>query len=157
MLCMNRYGTVLAIGANCSFRRAALDSIGGHMPGLSEDMHTAMRLHAKGWKSVYVPEALTRGLVPATLSGYYAQQLKWSRGSFDLLAHVVPKLIKDFTWRQAIHYILIPLYFLSGLIGLIDISVPILALITGQSPWHVEMVELLQAALPLLLLTVIIR
>ncbi|MEO1586186.1 MAG: glycosyltransferase [Bacteroidota bacterium] len=157
MMSMNTYGTVQAIGANCSFRRSALDSIGGHMPGLSEDMHTAMRLHAKGWKSVYVPEALTRGLVPATLSGYYQQQLKWSRGSFDLLVHVVPKLIRDFSWRQAIHYILIPLYFLSGLIGLIDIAVPILALVTARSPWHVEMVELLQAALPILLLTVIIR
>ncbi|WP_232064742.1 glycosyltransferase [Rhodocytophaga rosea] len=60
MMCMNEYGTAQSIGANCTFRRAALDSIGGHAAGLSEDMHTAMRIHAKGWKSVYVPEILTR-------------------------------------------------------------------------------------------------
>ncbi|MEO0895730.1 MAG: glycosyltransferase [Bacteroidota bacterium] len=157
MMSMNTYGTAQAIGANCSFRRAALDSIGGHMPGLSEDMHTAMRLHAQGWESVYVPEALTEGQVPETLSGYYSQQLKWSRGSFDLLVHVVPKLLKDLTWRQALHYITIPLFFLSGLIGLIDISVPIISLFTAQSPWKVQMVELGKVALPLFLMIVVIR
>src|SRR5271170_4198280 len=56
-------GTTQAIGANCVFRRAALDSIGGHAPGLAEDMHTAMRLYSKGWRSIYLPEILTRGLV----------------------------------------------------------------------------------------------
>lgn len=70
MMTMNSYGTVNAIGANCVFRRKALDSIGGHAPGLSEDMHTAMRLFAKGWKSVYVPEVFTKGLVPSSLTSY---------------------------------------------------------------------------------------
>jgi cellulose synthase (UDP-forming) len=87
---MNSYGTVQAIGANCTFRRAALDSIGGHAAGLSEDMHTAMRLHAKGWKSVYKPVSLTRGLAPSNIEAYYKQQLKWSRGTFELLFTVLP-------------------------------------------------------------------
>ena len=34
MIGMNAYGTTQAIGANCVFRRAALDSIGGHAAGL---------------------------------------------------------------------------------------------------------------------------
>ncbi len=157
MMSMNTYGTAQAIGANCTFRRKALDSIGGHMPGLSEDMHTAMRLHAAGWESIYLPEALTRGQVPETLSGYYKQQLKWSRGSFDLLFNVVPKIAKGLTWRQIIHYVTIPLFFLSGLIGLIDITVPIISLFTAQSPWKVQMVELGKAALPLILMIMVIR
>lgn len=157
MMSMNTYGTAQAIGANCTFRRKALDSIGGHQPGLSEDMHTAMRLHAEGWESIYVPEALSRGQVPETLSGYYKQQLKWSRGSFDLLFHVVPKIFKGLTWRQVIHYVTIPLFFLSGLISLIDISVPIISLFTALSPWKVQMVELGKAALPLFLMIMVIR
>jgi len=100
MMTMNSYGTVNAIGANCVFRREALDSIGGHAPGLSEDMHTAMQLFAKGWKSVYVPEVFTKGLVPASLTSYYMQQMKWSRGTLELLVSVYPKLFKNFTWKQ---------------------------------------------------------
>src|SRR6185312_1952498 len=90
MMSMHKYGTVQAIGANCTFRRSALDSIGGHASGLAEDMHTAMKLHAAGWRSFYVPAILTRGLVPATMSSYYKQQLKWSRGTWELLFVTYP-------------------------------------------------------------------
>jgi cellulose synthase/poly-beta-1,6-N-acetylglucosamine synthase-like glycosyltransferase len=157
MMSMNSYGTAQAIGANCTFRREALDSIGGHAPGLSEDMHTAMRLHANGWKSLYVPEALSRGLVPASLSGFYKQQLKWTRGSLDLLVNVVPKLFMKLSWFQRIHYLTIPLYFLYGLIAIIDLSVPLAALITASPPWLVDMGQLGLFAAPLLLMTLIIR
>ncbi len=116
MMTMNRYGTVLAIGANCTFRRSALDSIGGHAAGLAEDMHTAMQLHAKGWKSAYLPAVLTEGRVPSTLSAYYKQQLKWARGSLELLFVTYPKLFKHFTWAQRFHYGTVPLHYLSGLI-----------------------------------------
>ncbi|MDX2246658.1 MAG: glycosyltransferase [Bacteroidia bacterium] len=157
MMSMNSYGTAQAIGANCTFRRAALDSIGGHAPGLCEDMHTAMQIHAKGWKSLYVPELLTRGLVPATLSAYYKQQMKWSRGAFELLFLEYPRLIRKLTWRQNIHYFTIPLYFLSGLISLIDILIPILSLVLAQVPWHVEMDQFLMVVTPMLALSMLIR
>jgi len=157
MMCMNTYGTVQAIGANCTFRRAALDSIGGHAAGLSEDMHTAMQLHAKGWKSVYIPEILTRGLVPATLSSYYKQQLKWSRGTFELLFRTYPRLYKNFTWRQKLHYFTIPLYFLFGLINLIDIAIPLVALFLAEVPWEVNIAHFALFYFPLCGLSMIIR
>ncbi|MCE3259725.1 MAG: cellulose synthase, partial [Bacteroidetes bacterium] len=157
MMCMNSYGTVQAIGANCVFRRKALDSIGGHAAGLSEDMHTAMQLHAKGWRSIYVPEILTRGLVPATLSSYYKQQLKWSRGTFELLFRTYPELYKNFTWRQKIHYFTIPLYFLFGLVNLIDIIVPAVALGFAQVPWEVDLSHFALFFVPLCGLSMLIR
>ena len=136
MMCMNAYGTVNAIGANCIFRREALDSIGGHAPGLSEDMHTAMQIHAKGWKSIYVPKVCTRGLTPASLTAYYKQQLKWSRGTLDLLTSVYPKLYKNFNWKQKLHYGLLPTHYLSGLIFLIGFLIPILSLVNASLPWR---------------------
>ncbi|MCH8557348.1 MAG: glycosyltransferase [Balneolia bacterium] len=135
MMTMNSYGTVNAIGANCIFRRKALDSIGGHAAGLSEDMHTAMQLYAKGWKSVYVPEIFTKGLVPATLTSYYKQQLKWSRGTLELLVSVLPKLFSKFTWRQRIHFGILPLHYLSGLVVLICLLIPIISLFAAATPW----------------------
>jgi len=134
MMTMNSYGTVNAIGANCVFRRKALDSIGGHAPGLSEDMHTAMQLFAKGWKSVYVPEIFTKGLVPSSLTSYYKQQLKWSRGTLELLVAVFPKLLKKFTLRQSIHFGILPLHYLSGIFYLISFLIPIISLFTANTP-----------------------
>ncbi|QJB38459.1 glycosyltransferase [Chitinophaga oryzae] len=157
MSTMNSYGTVLAIGANCTFRRAALDSIGGHASGLAEDMHTAMHLHAKGWKSIYVPAVLTRGLVPNTLSAYYAQQLKWARGTFELLVTTYPKLFRQFTWLQRLHYGTIPLHYLSGVVFLINFLVPVLSLITGLIPFRADLVQFSLLAFPAIASIILIR
>ncbi|GAB3859908.1 hypothetical protein GCM10028822_37230 [Hymenobacter terrigena] len=157
MMGMNGYGTVQAIGANCTFRRAALDSIGGHAAGLTEDMHTAMRLHAAGWQSVYVPKVLSRGLVPASLAAFYSQQLKWSRGAFDLLFRVYPRLFGKFTWAQRLHYLLLPLYFFSGVIALIDLTLPFFSLTMSQFPWLVGLDALALHALPMLGMSLLIR
>ncbi|MFD2245414.1 glycosyltransferase [Pontibacter ruber] len=157
MMGMNSHGTVQAIGANCTFRRKALDSIGGHAPGLAEDMHTAMRLHAKGWKSVYVPKILTRGLVPGTLAAYYKQQIKWARGTFELLFAVFPFLFKNFTWRQRIHYFTLPMYYLFGVFNLIDFSIPVLSLVLAEFPWYVSLREFLLMFAPFFLMSISIR
>ncbi|GAA4403957.1 hypothetical protein GCM10023187_20520 [Nibrella viscosa] len=157
MMSMGHYGTAQAIGANCTFRRAALDSIGGHAPGLTEDMHTAMRLHAHGWKSVYVPEVLSHGLVPATMAAYYKQQVKWARGAFDLLFYVYPRLFSRFTWQQKLHYFTAPLYYLFGIVGIIDLFVPAASLVMGEYPWTVNLGQFLLRFLPLFALSLLIR
>jgi cellulose synthase (UDP-forming) len=157
MMTMNRYGTVPAIGANCTFRRGALDSIGGHATGLAEDLHTAMKLHARGWKSVYVPKVLSRGLVPSTLAAYYKQQQKWSRGVFELWITAYPKLFNHFTWRQKIHYGIIPLYYLSGIISLINFLIPVISLVLGVSPIKLDFPDFALNGLPLFMAIILIR
>ena len=157
MMCMNTYGTVQAIGANCTFRRKALDSIGGHAAGLSEDMHTAMQMHAKGWKSIYHPAILTRGLVPATMSSYFKQQLKWSRGTWELLVTAYPRLFTKFTWRQKLHYFLLPFHYLSGIIFFINFLIPVISLFTGYIPLKMDVVAFMLAAFPVLAMSVLIR
>ena len=157
MQAMGEYGTAQAIGANCTFRRAALDSIGGHAPGLTEDMHTSMLLHAKGWKSIYEPVILSRGLVPSSLSAYYKQQLKWSRGTFDLWVNLYPKLFRKFTWKQKVHYGLMPVYYLFGLFGLIDIVVPIFSLLSGEYPWLLNPMVFFTYFTPFFLFSLIYR
>jgi cellulose synthase/poly-beta-1,6-N-acetylglucosamine synthase-like glycosyltransferase len=157
MMTMNKYGTVQAIGANCTFRRSALDSIGGHAAGLAEDMHTAMQLHAKGWKSVYVPEVLTLGLVPATLSAYYKQQLKWARGTFELLVTTYPKLFRHFNWRQRLHYGTLPFHYFSGVISLINFLVPVLSLSLGVIPFHFDLLSFTVVGLPFISITIFVR
>jgi len=157
MMCMNSYGTVQAIGANCTFRRTALESIGGHAAGLAEDMHTAMQLHARNWKSVYVPAVLTRGLVPATLSAYYKQQLKWSRGVFELLVTSYVKLFTKFNWRQKLHYGLLPLFYLSGFVFLINFSIPVISLFMDVFPLRMDFSEFLIISIPFITSVVLIR
>lgn len=157
MMTLNAYGAVNAIGANCVFRRKALDSIGGHAAGLCEDMHTAMLLYSRGWKAVYLPEVLAKGLAPANLTTYFKQQLKWSRGSFDLLVKVYPKIFNKLTIRQKIHFGVLPFHYLSGLIYLINFLIPVLALIWSTTPWKGNIVEFTLALIPLATSALLIR
>ncbi len=157
MIGMNAYGTTQAIGANCVFRRAALDSIGGHAAGLAEDMHTTIQLYAKGWRSIYLPEILTRGLVPSTLDAYCKQQLKWACGSIDLLLRIMPKLFRKMTFWQRLHYSMGPLYFLRGFIDAINITVPIVSLIIGGVVLRIDLIGYLTMFVPLQIVATVIR
>lgn len=157
MMTMSSYGTAQAIGANCTFRRAALDSIGGHAPGLAEDMNTSMKLHGQGWKSTYVPKVLTRGLVPNTLSAYYKQQLKWSRGVFELLVTTYIENFRKLNWRQRIHYGILPWNYFTGFIYLINFLIPILSLVLGTNPMNMSLWNFILLGVPFVASTLIIR
>jgi cellulose synthase (UDP-forming) len=145
---MHGTGTAVAIGANCTFRRAALDSIGGHGVGLAEDLVTSIRMHAKGWKSVYVPEVVSRGLVPADLDSYLRQQLKWSRGVYDVLFREYPRAFRSLTAFQKISYFMIGSYYLVGVTSLIFLAVPLIYLFFGKQPAVFLLGEYVAHALP---------
>lgn len=138
----------LAIGANCTFRRAALESIGGHGIGLAEDLVTAIRLHAARWHSVYVPEIVSRGLVPEDLGSFYKQQLKWSRGVYEVAFSELPRLFRTLTWRQRLSYLTIGTYYLCGLTTGIFLVFPYLYLWTGMQPATMRFDGFLTAVAP---------
>lgn len=128
------HGASVAIGANCTFRRTALDSIGGHGIGLAEDLVTSIRLHAGGWRSVYVPEIVSRGLVPEDLGSFQRQQRKWARGVFEVAFAELPRLFGRLTWRQRLSYLTIATYYLNGLTTLFFLVLPYVYLWTGAQP-----------------------
>lgn len=153
---MNGTGTAVAIGANCTFRRKALQSIGGHGIGLAEDLVTAIRLHAAGWRSVYVPEIVSRGLVPADLGSFVKQQLKWSRGVHEVLFKDYPRLFRRLTGHQRISYFMIGSYYFVGVTSLIYFTIPLLYLWLGQNPAAILISEYVKHVLPVGLFGVLI-
>jgi cellulose synthase/poly-beta-1,6-N-acetylglucosamine synthase-like glycosyltransferase len=146
---MHGTGTAVAIGANCTFRRKALESIGGHGIGLAEDLVTSIRLHAAGWKSCYIPEIVSRGLVPADLESFLRQQLKWSRGVHDVLFREYPRAFRRLTAHQRISYLMIGSYYVVGLTTLIYLSIPLIYLWFGAQPAVILLGEYLEHALPI--------
>jgi cellulose synthase (UDP-forming) len=134
---MNGYGTALVIGANCTFRRKALDSIGGHAVHLVEDFVTSLRLHAKGWKSVYVPVIVARGLVPEDINAFFSQQLKWSTGMFQVFFEMIPRTIFSLQGWQKLSYVMSSTYYFVGVALTINLLLPIIFLFFGV--WAVEM------------------
>ena len=142
------HGACVAIGANCTFRRAALESIDGHGIGLAEDLVTAIRIHAAGWKSVYVSEVVSRGLVPEDLGSFYRQQLKWARGVYEVAFSELPRLAWSLRWRQRLSYLAIGTYYLFGVTTPLFLLIPYLFLWFGVQPAIMPFAEFITVVAP---------
>jgi len=142
------HGAAVAIGANCTFRRTALASVGGHGLGLAEDLVTAIRVHADGWRSVYLPEILSRGLVPEDLGSFYRQQLKWSRGVYEVVFAELPRLFGKLRWRQRLSYLAIGTYYGFGVTMPLFLLFPYLYLWAGIQPAAMRFGEFVTHAAP---------
>ena len=151
---LHGHGACVAIGANCTFRRAALTSIEGHGIGLAEDLVTSIRLHAQGWRSVYVPEIVTRGLVPEDLGSFYKQQLKWSRGVYEVMFSELPRAFASLTWRQRLSYSAIGTYYLFGVTTPMYLLTPYVYLWTGTQPAAMRFEEFVSVGGPLAIVAI---
>jgi len=140
---LSGYGCSVAIGANCTFRRKALESIGGHGIGLAEDLVTSIRIHAAGWISVYDPVVVSRGLVPEDFGSFCKQQLKWSRGVFEVTFEEIPKLFWKLTGWQRLSYLSIGTYYLVGATSFFFTLIPFLFFFTGVLPAKMSFVDFL--------------
>lgn len=143
-MALHGMGAAVAIGANCTFRRAALESIGGHGIGLAEDLITSLRLHAAGWKSVYNPVIVSRGLVPEDLGSFCKQQLKWARGLFEVLFEELPVAWRRLSFWQKLSYSTISSYYFSGVAMLLLVLFPYIFFSTGVLPAQMRFVEFVQ-------------
>jgi cellulose synthase (UDP-forming) len=135
---MHGYNCAVAIGANCTFRRKALESIGGHGIGLAEDLVTSIRIHAKGWKSIYHPVVVSRGLVPEDLGSFCKQQLKWARGVYEVLFEELPRLWKGLSFWQRLSYFTIGTYYGNGLVVFLFTLIPFVFLWFGMLPANMD-------------------
>ena len=69
---------VISCGSGVLYRRQALLEIGGFATwNLVEDFTTSYELVSRGWKGIYFPFALSRGLAPDTLPGVCRQRYQW--------------------------------------------------------------------------------
>jgi cellulose synthase (UDP-forming) len=154
---MHGCGAATVWGAHCTFRRAALDSIGGHQVGLAEDLHTSLALHASGWKSVYVPEVVARGLVPADLGAYVTQQLKWSRGVFGILVEKSLAHFPQLRLAQMVAYATRMTYYLIGPFTLVSMISTAAMLFFGRTYAEVHMASYVVHFLPSALMIMVVR
>jgi cellulose synthase (UDP-forming) len=150
------HGAAVAIGANCTFRRTALESIGGHGIGLAEDLVTSIRLHAAGWSSVYVPEVVSRGLVPEDIGSFYKQQLKWSRGVYEVVFSEMPRAFATLTWRQRLSYSAIGTYYLFGVTTPMYLVIPYIYLWLHVQPAAMRFEEFVAMGGPVAIIAIAI-
>ncbi len=131
----NKWGSAYFCGTGGILRRTALDEIGGFATEtITEDIHTAMKIHSRGWKSVYVAQHLASGLAPCDLAAYHTQRTRWAVGNLHVMFCSNPLTLPGLSWQQRLSYLSSTFHWTCGLRKLVFYLAPILMLLFGIYP-----------------------
>ncbi|MBI4319609.1 MAG: glycosyltransferase [Chloroflexi bacterium] len=141
-------GMQLLIGANHVLRTAAWRDVDGYAGHIVEDHLTGMKIYARGWKSVYVPEVLCVGEGPPSMAAYLTQQTRWAFGCLDILFRHTPRFMSSWKWTHRLGYPLLQVWYVFGLAQLLGVVLTTLYLTVGLRVTSMSFLEWLWHASP---------
>ncbi|MGE9552942.1 UDP-forming cellulose synthase catalytic subunit [Erwinia amylovora] len=113
-------------GSCAVIRRTALDEIGGiAVETVTEDAHTSLRLHRRGYTSAYIRIPQAAGLATESLSAHIGQRIRWARGMVQIFRLDNPLMGKGLKLVQRLCYANAMLHFLAGIPRLIFLLAPL--------------------------------
>lgn len=131
----NRWDAAFWCGTGAVVRVAALRAIGGVATDtITEDIHTTIRLHRRGWRTVYHNEVLARGLAASDAATYQQQRHRWGTGAMQVLRKENPLFVSGLTLRQRLAYATTLLGWFDAWRSLGYLLLPIVVLVTGAVP-----------------------
>lgn len=136
-------------GSAAVLRRAHIMEIGGLQGDtITEDAETALELHSRGYRSVYVDRPMVAGLSPETFSGFIVQRMRWTQGMIQIFLLKNPLLKKGLTLSQRIGYLNSCFYWFFPLARLTFILAPLLYLLLGVQVYVGNFNDFLMYGLP---------
>ncbi|MCZ2342544.1 MAG: glycosyltransferase, partial [Bacteroidales bacterium] len=131
----NRWNCPIFAGSAAMFRRKALEEVGYiALETITEDMHTGMRMNAKGWKSLGISERMIIGQAAPDITTFHVQRLRWGEGNLSIIFYDNPLTMKGLTLAQRFCYLGSMIHWAGGVFKLIIYLIPILMMLTGVSP-----------------------
>lgn len=113
-------------GSCAILRRTALEEIDGiAVETVTEDAHTALKMHRRGWHSAYINIAQAAGLATESLSGHVGQRIRWARGMAQIFRVDNPLLGRGLSLGQRLCYSNAMLHFFYGVPRLIFLIAPL--------------------------------
>jgi cellulose synthase (UDP-forming) len=120
-------------GSCAVLRRTALEAIGGvAVETVTEDAHTALRMHCKGWNTAYINIPQAAGLATSRLADHVGQRIRWARGMVQILRVDCPLFARGLKLPQRLCYFNAMLHFLFAGPRLIFLTSPLIYLILGR-------------------------
>lgn len=113
-------------GSCAVLRRSAVQSIGGFaVETVTEDAHTALRLHRNGYNSAYLRIPMAAGLATESLSAHIGQRIRWARGMAQIFRTDNPLFGKGLSAFQRLCYTNAMMHFLAGIPRIIYLTAPL--------------------------------
>ncbi|OGT97365.1 MAG: hypothetical protein A2X80_13770 [Geobacteraceae bacterium GWB2_52_12] len=122
-------------GSCATIRRSALDAIGGFAVGtVTEDLHTSLKLHKRGYRSVYHAQSLAFGLAPSGVAPFLNQRIRWGQGAMQVWRKEGVFFCRGLTFPQRINYLASSITYFDGWQKGFFYLTPAIVLTTGVMP-----------------------
>lgn len=113
-------------GSCAVIRRKPLEEVGGiAVETVTEDSHTALKMHRRGYNTAYLNSVQAAGLATESLSGHIGQRIRWARGMAQIFRLDNPLLGKGLSLYQRLCYSNAMLHFFNGLPRLVFLTAPL--------------------------------
>jgi cellulose synthase/poly-beta-1,6-N-acetylglucosamine synthase-like glycosyltransferase len=131
----NRWGGAFWCGTGAVVRVAALRDVGlVATDTITEDIHTTIRLHRRGWKTIYHNEILARGLAASDAATYQLQRHRWGTGAMQVLRKENPLVVSGLSVGQRLTYAATLLGWFDAWRSLGYLLLPVIVIATGAVP-----------------------
>ncbi|WP_334118815.1 UDP-forming cellulose synthase catalytic subunit [Limnobacter sp.] len=141
-------------GSCAVIERKALLEVGGiAVETVTEDAHTALKLHSLGYNSVYLNNIQAAGLATETLAGHIGQRIRWARGMAQIFRTDNPMFKKGLSLFQRICYSNAMLHFFYGIPRVVFLVMPMAYLFFEQHLINAAALTILSYALPQLIIS----
>jgi cellulose synthase (UDP-forming) len=113
-------------GSCAVIKRGPLLEVGGvAVETVTEDAHTALKLHRLGYGTAYLAVPQAAGLATESLSGHVGQRIRWARGMAQIFRVDNPLLGKGLSLGQRLCYANAMMHFFYGLPRLVFLTAPL--------------------------------
>jgi cellulose synthase (UDP-forming) len=113
-------------GSSAVLRRGPLLQIGGvATETVTEDAHTALKLHRHGYRTAYLNIIQAAGLATESLSQMVSQRVRWARGMAQIFRIDNPLLGRGLSLMQRLCYSNAMLHFFYGIPRLVFLTAPL--------------------------------
>ncbi|HXZ07916.1 MAG TPA: UDP-forming cellulose synthase catalytic subunit, partial [Paraburkholderia sp.] len=119
-------------GSCALLRRSMVEEIGGiAVETVTEDAHTALKLHRLGYTTAYLAIPQAAGLATESLSGHIGQRIRWARGMTQIFRIDNPLTGKGLKLGQRLCYLNAMMHFFYGIPRLVFLTAPLSYLFFG--------------------------
>jgi cellulose synthase (UDP-forming) len=153
----NHSNSAFWCGSPSIIRRSALDDIGGVATStITEDIHTSVRWHSRGWTSYFLNETLAFGIAPQTLRAFLVQRLRWASGTMQLYRSAEsPLRITGLTLRQRVSYFASFMAYFEAFQKLVLLAAPVVIIVFNVFPMRVNMLDFALRWVPYFLISIV--
>ncbi len=136
-------------GSCAVLRRAALEEIGGFaVETVTEDAHTMLKMHRRGWDSCYLRLPLAAGLATERLILHIGQRIRWARGMIQIFRIDNPLTGPGLSFGQRICYLQALGHFFFALPRVVFLTAPLAFLLFGLNIIAASPLAIVSYALP---------